>query len=240
MVSQLREVRSLAGTDGVGTFEGYGSVFGVVDSYGDVVAKGAFKKTLKQWKADRGQFPPMLLQHGGGFAGGAEDQVPIGVWDEMREDDTGLYVKGRIIALDTDIAKRVYAGLVENVLNGLSIGFMTRDVAYGKAGTDEPARTLKSVDLWEVSLVTYPANDDARVTSVKSGALMDVRDFEQFLIREGGFSRTDAKVVIAKGFRCAARDADTAERDALPVPMITDDEVLSSLAALRADIQGAK
>lgn len=215
LLAPLREMRALESSAGPGAFEGYGSVFNVVDSYGDVVAKGAFKKTLKTWTSDRGKFPPMLLQHGGGmFSGGAEDMVPVGVWDEMREDDTGLYVKGRLLALDTDLGKRVHAAMTAGALDGLSIGFVTREVAYGKQGTDEPARTLKAVDLWEVSLVTYPANDDARVTQVKSGVDMTEREFEQWLIHEGRFSRDQAKAIVAKGFRQVTREASLSPRDA--------------------------
>ena len=213
----LREVRALDSSAGPGAFEGYGSVFGVTDSYGDVVAKGAFKKTLKTWTSQRGKFPPMLLQHGGGgFFGGSSalDQVPVGKWDEMREDDTGLYVRGHLIALDTDAGKRVHAAMTEGELDGLSIGFVPREVAYGKPNTEEPARTLKAVDLWEVSLVTYPANDDARVTQVKSGVELSEREFEQWLIREGGFSREHAKAIVAKGFRHVAREAGLTGREA--------------------------
>jgi hypothetical protein len=86
----------------------------------------------------------------------------------------------------------------------LSIGFQTREVAYGKK-PEEPARTLKAVDLWEVSLVTYPANGDARVTQVKSAADMNEREFEQ-LLRDSGLSRREAMTVIAKGWR-ALRDS---------------------------------
>lgn len=215
LLSPLRDVRALDASAGAGVFEGYGSVFGVTDSYGDVVAKGAFKKTLKEWKSERGKFPPMLLQHGGGmFSAGAEDMVPVGVWDDMREDDTGLYVKGRLLALDTDLGKRVHAAMTAGALDGLSIGFVTRDVAYGKAGTDEPARTLKGVDLWEVSLVTYPANDDARVTQVKSGIEMSEREFEEFLRSAARFTRTQAKAIVAEGFRGLKRDAEPSPRDA--------------------------
>lgn len=214
MLTPLCDVRAMAEDAGPGTFEGYGSVFGATDSYGDVVAKGAFKKTLRQWKSDRGKFPPMLLQHGGGmFGGGAEDAVPVGVWEDMREDDTGLYVRGRLLAIDTDLGKRVHAAMLAGALDGLSIGFIARDVAYGKS-PEEPARTLKAVDLWEVSVVTFPANADARVTQVKSGAERTEREFEEWLVRAGGFSRGQAKAIVADGFRGLKRDAEPSSRDA--------------------------
>jgi uncharacterized protein len=226
MLAPLRELRAIE-AEAPGVFDGYGSVFGVQDSYGDVVAKGAFKKTLKQWKSERGKLPPMLLQHGGGMcAGGAEDMVPVGVWDEMREDDTGLYVKGHLLALDTDLGKRVHAAMREGALDGLSIGFVTREVAYGKEPT-EPARTLKSVDLWEVSVVTYPANQDARVGAVKSGLEMTEREFEEWLTRVGGFSRAQAKAIVAKGFRQLAREAEQADqREAGPLSASDAEEII--------------
>lgn len=206
LLAPLRELRAVE--DSPGTFDGYGSVFGVTDSYGDVVAKGAFKKTLRQWKAERGKFPPMLLQHGGGgfFGGAADDLVPVGVWDEMREDDTGLYVKGRLLALDTDRGKSIYAAMREGALDGLSIGFVTREAAYGKE-PDEPQRTIKAVDLWEVSVVTFPANGDARVNEVR-GIDLTEREFEEWLTRAGGFSRAQAKAIVAKGFRRLTREAE--------------------------------
>ena len=213
VVAPLREVKTLDRAGAPGVFEGYGSVFGTEDSYGDVVAKGAFDASLRRWREERQRLPPMLLQHGG-WLGGAEDLVPVGVWDEMREDDHGLYVKGRLLALDSDLGKRVHAAMLAGALDGLSIGFQTRDVAYGKEGTDEPARTLKAVDLWEVALVTYPANSDARVTQVKSGIEMTEREFEQWLVRDGGFRREQAKAIVAKGFRQVARDAHLPPRDA--------------------------
>jgi HK97 family phage prohead protease len=211
LVAPLLEVKTLNDGASMGTFEGYGSVFGVTDSYGDVVARGAFKKTLKQWKQERGKYPPMLLQHGGGgFLGVADDLVPVGVWDEMREDDTGLYVKGHLLALDTDRGKSIHAAMREGALDGLSIGFVTREAAYGK-GPDDPARTIKAVDLWEVSVVTFPANTDARVTQVK-GVDMTEREFEEWLTRQGGFSRAQAKAIVAKGFRQLTREAGQADQ----------------------------
>ncbi len=145
-----------------GQIEGYGSVFGNVDSYGDVVHRGAFTASLATWR-QRGRLPPMLLQHGGAF-GAAADMVPVGVWDEMREDARGLYVRGRVVALDSDLGKRVLAALQAKALDGLSIGFNIRKSSTRTDG----GRDLLAVDLWEVSLVTFPANADARVTAVKS------------------------------------------------------------------------
>lgn len=197
-----------------GTFSGYGAVFGNVDSYGDVIAKGAFRDTLKEWKK-RGSAPKMLLQHGGYF-GPAEDGIPIGKWTDLREDDTGLYVEGELFALDTQKGRYIYEGLKSNALDGLSIGYVAREVAYGKKPED-PKRTLKKIDLFEVSVVTFPANDTARVDAVKSADITE-RDFERWLTREAGFTRSEALTIINRGFKAlrATRDAGTgATADAL-------------------------
>ncbi len=187
-----------------GTFSGYGSVFGNVDSYGDVVAKGAFRDTLREWKT-KGKLPPMLLQHGGGFFGGAAgDLVPIGVWDEMKEDDHGLLVSGHLIAMETERAKQVYAAMQEGALDGLSIGFRVKQAKLGTK-PEEPVRTLQKIDLAEVSVVTFPANGAATVDAVKSVDDWTERELEG-LLRDAGFSRRDAQIVIAKGFR-ALRDS---------------------------------
>jgi HK97 family phage prohead protease len=200
------ELKALADTDGARTFEGYGSVFNTVDSYNDTVAKGAYKQTLREWKALK-KLPKMLLQHGGGgfFSSNADDMVPIGKWEEMFEDDHGLFMKGRLFDVDTDRAKATYAALKEGELDGLSIGFRTRK---SKMDEETGVRTLTEIQLFEVSLVTFPANDPARVTAVKAdGELPTEREFERWLRREAGFTEAHAKTIIAKGFRQVRREA---------------------------------
>lgn len=205
------EFKFVSGSDAaVGTFEGYGATFGNVDSYGDTIARGAFKATLKAWRALK-KWPPMLLQHAGGWFGQAQDLVPIGVWDEMAEDDSGLAVKGHLLALDTDRGKGVYAAMREGALDGLSIGYVATDVKYGTK-PEEPARTLKGVELVEVSIVTFPANTEARVEAVKAGTSMTEREFERFL-RDAGWSREEAKTIVSRGYRDWRREA--ADRDAM-------------------------
>lgn len=154
-----REVRSFAlqikATGDDGTVEGYGSVFGVRDNYDDVIAKGAFIQSLKDHKAS-GTMPAMLWQH--------DADKPIGVWTEMVEDEKGLRIKGQL-AMETVKGKEAHALLKMGALNGLSIGFMSKEWAYDR---ETEVRTLNAIDLWEVSLVTFPANEKARVTNVKA------------------------------------------------------------------------
>lgn len=179
-----------------GTFSGYGAVFGNTDSYGDVIEKGAFKASLREWKK-RDRLPPMLLQHGS-FMGPAEDGIPIGLWTRMEEDDTGLLVEGELFGLDTDKGKYVYAGLKAGALDGLSIGYIPREVAYGKKPEDPP-RTLKRIDLKEVSIVTFPANEEARVHDAKSiEQLMTLSDCEHWLRDVAGLSQREAVALVSR------------------------------------------
>jgi len=198
------ELKAL-GADDTRTFEGHGAVFGNIDAYDDVIKKGAFTTTLQEWHA-KGKLPKMLLQHGGGFfGGGADDMVPIGKWEAMREDDVGLYVKGRLFDVGTDRAQGTYVAMKEGELDGLSIGFRTRKFEMDQ---ETGIRTLTEIDLWETSIVTFPANDAARITAVKAdGELPTERELERWLRREAGFTEAQAKTIIAKGYRQVRREA---------------------------------
>lgn len=206
----MMEVKfAVESTDDTGmTFSGYGSVAGNMDSYGDVVAHGAFADTLAAIKSS-GDWPPMLLQHGGGFMGGAEDMTPIGIWTDMAEDGTGLKVSGKLA--DTQRGRDIYTLLKMQprpAITGLSIGYIAKDWSP-RSKPEDPRRTLKKIDLIETSLVTFPANPKARISSVKSA--VTEREIEAVL-REAGLSRAEAKALIAGGFKSLRlRDADDIE-----------------------------
>lgn len=198
---QGREIRSFAlsikATGDDGSVEGYGSVFGVRDNYDDVIASGAFAQTLKDHKS-AGTMPAMLWQH--------DSCEPIGVWTEMVEDGKGLKIKGKL-ALDTVRGKEAHALLKMGALNGLSIGFVSKQWAYDR---DTEVRTLTEIDLWEVSLVTFPANEKARITGVKAAdaaAITTVRQAEKAL-RDAGFSDDAAKAFVASVKRIALDERD--------------------------------
>ena len=164
-----------------GLFSGYGSVFGVIDSYKEVVAPGAFSESLSQ------RTPALLWQHRSG--------EPIGVYSALREVQTGLYVEGKL-ALKTARGAEAYELLKMGAISGLSIGFITREDSYDRV-TD--VRTLKKVDLWEVSLVTFPANDAARVSGVKSiDTIASLADAESYLRDAGGLSRREATAFVSR------------------------------------------
>jgi hypothetical protein len=129
--------------------EGYASLFGQPDRSGDVVEPGAYAASLAQLGRE-GRKVKMLWQHDPG--------QPIGVWDEVREDRRGLFVRGRLLR---DVARgREAAALVEaGAIDGLSIGYRTKQAARDRAGR----RLLHEIELWEVSLVTFPMLAEARV-----------------------------------------------------------------------------
>lgn len=182
------------GEDGI--FSGYGSVFGVTDAFSDVVAKGAFTRSLKE-ASDAGVMPSLLWQH--------DPTQPIGVWEVMREDARGLYVEGRL-ALETQQGREAHVLLQMKALNGLSIGFNT---VTSELDEKQRTRTLTDVELWEVSIVTFPANGAARITTTKT-APETIREFEAFLRDVGGYSHAAAKAIASGGFKPKAdpRDED--------------------------------
>ena len=171
----------------LGVIAGYGSVFNVTDSQGDIVVPGAFAKSLAEWQS-KSQSPAMLWMH--------DPSQPVGVWDDIAEDAKGLVMKGRL-SISTQKGKDAYELLKMGALSGLSIGYQVVDREW-KGDT----RILKSVNLFEVSLVTFPACDAARVNGVKGiERFKTIREFEDFLRDEGGLSSAQAKAVASRGFK---------------------------------------
>lgn len=162
-------------TDGTG-ISGYASLFGAVDQGGDVVERGAYAASLARLARTGGRVK-MLWQH--------DPAEPIGVWDEVREDDRGLWVRGRIL---TDVARgREAAALVgAGAIDGLSIGYRTLRAAKAADGR----RRLAELELWEVSLVTFPMLPEARVAA-KGG------DLEAAELREIAAAFRDARGLLA-------------------------------------------
>lgn len=180
-----------------GEFEGYGSVFGNVDGGFDVVMPGAFAQSI----VDKGASGiKMLRQH--------DTSRVIGVYDEVSEDERGLKVKGRLIMATQD-GRETYELMKAGAIDGLSIGFVPEQEEY----LQNDVRQIQVADLWEVSVVTWPMNSEARVDSVKSKPKTE-RDMERLLTRDAGFSRSEAKVIINEGFKAldAKRDAGTGDR----------------------------
>ncbi|NCC03361.1 MAG: HK97 family phage prohead protease [Proteobacteria bacterium] len=145
-------IKSL-GQDGI--FVGYASVFDTVDSQSETVERGAFTRTLAAWRV-KGSAPAMLWMH--------DPTAPIGVWLAMSEDAKGLVVQGRL-ALSTQKGREAYELLKMKALTGLSIGYR---VVSSKIDKKRKVRILSDVELFEILLVTFPANDKARVDEVKA------------------------------------------------------------------------
>lgn len=156
------------GDASTGEFEGYASVFNHQDQHGDVVKPGAFADSLAQMKSI-GRKLPMYANHGAALGG---DPLPVGVWNDIAEDDHGLKVKGQIAAMDSDHGRRIYGLTKAGALNGLSIGYSIPPggAEYGEKAGD-PKRTLKRINLSEISLVDDPSNTAAKVTSLKTAGV---------------------------------------------------------------------
>lgn len=136
-----------------GFFSGYASVFTVMDRGGDVVMPGAFTKSLTKYPAGKVK---LLWQH--------DTSEPVGVWTKLEEDGHGLKAEGQLI-LESARGREAHALMKAGALDGLSIGFKTiRDEVDRKTGV----RRLHEVELREVSLVTFPMNEDAVISGVKS------------------------------------------------------------------------
>lgn len=187
-----------------GEIAGYASYFGNVDSYGDIVEPGAFDKSLSK----RG-LPAMLWQH--------DQASPVGVWKSCEADKRGLKISGNLLHDAVEKAKEAYALLKAGAIKGLSIGYRVIKSFYDEKGN----RHITEAELFEVSLVTFPANDKANVTSVKSELPRTEREFEVFL-RDAGYSREQSKAIVAKGFRALKAEC---RDDAV------SDEVISGLQA---------
>ena len=143
--------------------EGYASFFGLTDQGGDVVMPGAYARSLTRLKAE-GRAVRMLWQH--------DATQPIGVWDEIAEDGRGLKVKGRILT-EVDKGREAAALVAAGAIDGLSIGYRTVTAEKDAKGQ----RLLREVELWEVSLVTFPMLPEARVGAKgDSPEAMDLRE----------------------------------------------------------------
>ena len=141
--------------DADGTVEGYASLFGEIDQARDMTMAGAFAATLRQRPVQR---VPMLFQH--------DPAEPVGVWLELREDHRGLYARGRLIP-EVTRGRELLSLLRAGAIDGLSIGFRT---VRGRIDPRTRIRSLLAVDLWEISIVTFPLLAGARVRAVKQAS----------------------------------------------------------------------
>ncbi|MCX7283907.1 MAG: HK97 family phage prohead protease [Novosphingobium sp.] len=199
------DLKSLTDT---GRFSGYGSVFGNVDKGGDVVEFGAFGKSLELW-GKSGRSVPTLWQH--------KTDEPIGAWSNLTEDKHGLLGDSDLWIDDAPYARIAHKGMKTKTITGLSIGYRIKRDSYNKK---TGITTLHELDLVEISVVTNPMNDAARMTDVKSmieaGTLPTLREFEDFLRDAGGFSKSQAEKIATRGLQPLLRgDPDSVKGDDL-------------------------
>lgn len=192
----------------VRTFTGYGAAFNNIDSYGDVIMPGAFAEFLSDAKSGRQPWPSMLSQHGAmGLT--ADDMTPVGVWQDLSEDGAGLRVTGQLA--DTQRGNELNSLMrmaPRPAIDGLSIGYIAKKYEP-RSKPEDPRRKLTQIDLMEISPVTFPANRNARISALKSLQEIDtITEIEDLLRDAGGFSRSEAKCLIAKIRRPDLREAD--------------------------------
>ncbi len=216
MLDRLETPLDIKSVSDTGRIEGYGSVFGNVDLGGDIVAAGAFAESLAEKQA-AGDTIPMLWQH-------SSDQ-PIGLWDTFSEDERGLKLSGTVLT-DTALGRDAYTFLKHKAVQGLSIGFRMQD-----SSRDETSgvRTIRRADLWEVSVVTFPMNPEARVDGVKfQDAVRDMsrNEIERFLKRsrrDGAASARDIEAAVARVFDLGAAAAAADAEEAAQLKAAADD-----------------
>lgn len=197
-----------------GFFSGYGSVNYNKDSYGDIVMPGAFAKSLNDWNA-KNKWPPVLFNHN-------RDEI-IGCYTKMYEDEHGLYVEGRLLTDSISKAREVHALLKAQVIDGLSIGYRTVKEEYDR---DNDSLKLLEVKLYEVSIVTFPANDEARINCVKYDyGLPSSEQFKELLIKNG-FNAEQAAVIHDSGFFSLSKKA---------APTVQMSDIDKALQILRGD-----
>lgn len=138
-----------------GIFSGYASVFDVVDNHNDIILKGAFKNTIQNSRIE-GTNIKLLWQH--------NTQEPVGVFSRITEDEVGLFVEGRLL-LDLVKGKEIYSLIKAGAIDGLSIGYNPINFTYDQ---ETAVRYISEIDLKEISLVTFPANEHAKIISVKN------------------------------------------------------------------------
>lgn len=182
-----------------GTFEGYASLFNKVDLGRDMILPGAFADSLARRGAGGIK---LLFQH--------DPSEPIGVWLDIREDTSGLFVRGRLMR-EVARAREVLSLMRAGALDGLSIGFRT---VRGRTDAKTGIRRIEKLDLWEISVVTFPMLPEARVRNVKDrGFARKVpteREIERRLTRDAGLSRSQARALMRLGYKGLAATQDAA------------------------------
>jgi HK97 family phage prohead protease len=188
------------GTQGI--FEGYASVFGVVDSDGDIIEPGAFANALKT----QSRAVAMFFNH-------RRNEIPVGKWLNLAEDSAGLLVRGELTPGNPQ-SDALKAAMIHGTVGGMSVGFSaTKD----DISTIATGYSFKNVSrLTEISICTFPANEQATVSGLKSmDAIESIRDAENWLRESAGLSKSEAQAFIARIKSAVRSDSEGGELSAL-------------------------
>lgn len=173
-----------------GAFSGYGSVFGVVDSKNDIIMPGAYAEVLKS-----GEMIPVYVNHGW-----LRGELPVGTWSGLKEDDRGLFGDAGLV-MQMPSAVNAYWGMKSGLVNGLSVAIIP-DAKSTERRSDGVRVIHRIKAMKEISIVTDPANGEARVVDVKTaeevGQIETIRDFERFLRDAGGLTKGATEALVAR------------------------------------------
>lgn len=194
-----------------GSFSGLGAVFDNEDLGGDIIVRGAFDDTLTDLQS-KGRTLPILWQHDSG--------EPLGPWDKVTITDKGLKADGRLLIESDPLALRAHGLMKSKAVSGLSIGYR---IPQGGMEYDGEVRHLKRIDLHEISIVTFPMNDEARIDAVKAAELTH-RQMERILTQDAKLSRSVARALMADGYKAIQPMQDAGE-DVSEIKRLLEDRV---------------
>lgn len=203
------EFKEFSVSDDKGSFEGYGAVFGNIDLVDDILLPTAVDDSLKSF-SDKGKFPSLFFNH--------DRTNPVGEIVEMAKDDNGVKIKGVLWVEGNSLGRSPVeqAEVARNVLQskavvGLSIGYITKKASWTEID-GKSIRVLENIDMLEISVVHNPANDQAKIISIKSINEINKRELEQ-AVKACGLSVKQAKIFVSKGMEavCDEREPEVEE-----------------------------
>lgn len=208
-----------------GVFTGYASTFNGIDSYGDRIMPGAYSGIIAGIKAGTVRPPKMFVNHDSWSA------IPPGKWPSLQEDEIGLFVGGELTPGNMQ-SDQLKAAMKHGTIDGLSIGYSLANTDYHTEEVgDTQIRVITNISrLAEISIVTWPADDDARIdlSSVKSALdeINSIKDFEDFLREAGGFSKSLATATASRAKRLFTRS----ESDVIDLQSALPDDLAALIA----------
>lgn len=168
-----------------GIFEGYASVFNVVDGDGDIIEPGAFAQALKS----QSRAVAMFFNH-------RRNEIPVGKWLDLAEDSTGLHVRGELTPGNPQ-SDALKAAMIHGTVGGMSVGFSAAKADVTAIATGYSFKN--ATRLSEISICTFPANEQATVSALKSmDTIESIRDAENWLRDSAGLSKSEAQAFIAR------------------------------------------